>query len=348
MYVTENRIFLENYLGITNKLGLNSFFSYLRLVNTEYACEILDIFAKSKGLYFGTRSRGALTPWYQICLYTKSNYLPVVYRNAFRFPPKRPPQTIQALIFRFLKILFCVDYLGVQHYFGYSRKATINTSSMNIGLAELKRGSPYPEGLGVFVDLDDLLVIFYHIEYLISMITGIFDNLANETASLYNISSIQPNRISLSKSSGSDFLKEVNNKNAVLKKHIDINRPFINLIYEFRDKVIHREGFERIISPMAPHWSNLIIINHQIKDYIKQCGDKPSPYKIITEWGVIDRDGRIDLDPFYFAKNVVNKLIRFADIYLQLLGYDTFSNNIDPRDAFIKDLEYFKRTMIRA
>jgi hypothetical protein len=99
---------------------------------------------------------------------------------------------------------------------------------------------------------------------------------------------------------------------------------------------------------MAPHWSNLIIINHQIKDYIKQCGDKPSPYKIITEWGVIDRDGRIDLDPFYFAKNVVNKLIRFADIYLQLLGYDTFSNNIDPRDAFIKDLEYFKRTMIRA
>lgn len=104
---------------------VHSFFPYLRVANTEHACEVLDIFAKSKGLYFGTRSRGALTSWYQIYLYTKSNYLPVVYKNAFRFPPKRPSQTIQALIFRFLKAFFCVDYLGVQHYFGYSRKATI-------------------------------------------------------------------------------------------------------------------------------------------------------------------------------------------------------------------------------
>jgi hypothetical protein len=218
---------------------------------------------------------------------------------------------------------------------------------MNRGLADLKSGVSYPEGLGILVDLDDLLVIFYHIEYLISLVTGIFDNLAIETVDHYNIKSIPSIRVSLSNNTGKELLKEVKIQNPDLKKHIDTNRPFINMIYEFREKVIHREGVERIISPIGPHWSNLIVISHQIKDYITQCGDKPSLYKILSEWGIIDRNMKIYLDPYYFSKQIINNLIPFADKYLQLLGYSSFANKIDPSDAFVKDLEYFKTTSLR-
>jgi hypothetical protein len=351
IYVTENIFLLGNYLSKKEKPGLNHFFPYMRVVDINQALEIIDLFAKSHGIYLGTRSKTELTSWYQIYLYTKSTYFPLIYKNTLRIQPTKPSQTVQALIFRFLKTLLCVDYLGIQHYLGHSRETTFNLASMNRGLNELKKGSPYPEGLGSLMDLDDLLITFYHVEYLISLVTGIFDNLAVETASYYKIKNIHSIRISLSPSIGNDFLKEVKKQNCDLKKYIDSYRPFINLIYEFRDKVIHREGLERIISPIGFYWSNLIIVNHQIKDYLKQCGDKPSPYKIVTEWGLIEREGRFYLDPFYFAKKVIANLTVFADKYFQLMGYKAFLNNIDSRDtfmkAFINDVEYFKMTSIR-
>lgn len=77
--------------------------------------------------------------------------MPIIYKNSFRYPPKKPSQTIQALIFRFLKALFCLDYLGIQHYFGHSRKATFDVANMNKGLADLKSGVPYLKGMGVLM-----------------------------------------------------------------------------------------------------------------------------------------------------------------------------------------------------
>jgi hypothetical protein len=125
VYVTENGSFLEKYLSKPNRLGLTHFFPYVRIMNVNQVLEFLDISAKSHGLYLGTKSKTALTPWYQIYLYTRTNYLPVIYKNSFRYPPKKPSQTIQALIFRFLKALFCLDYLGIQHYFGLGKQHSI-------------------------------------------------------------------------------------------------------------------------------------------------------------------------------------------------------------------------------
>ena len=351
VYVTENEFLLANYLSVNKRPGLGQFFPYARVVNVKQALELLDLFAKSRGLYLGTRSKTDLTSWYQIYLYTRSSYFPVIYKNTIHNRPAKPSQTIQALIFRFLKAFLCIDYLGIQHHFSHSRKAPLDLKAMFDGVAELKKGMQNPQGLGSFIDLDDLLVIFYHIEYFISLVTGIFDNLAVETADYYKIDNIQTNRISLSASTGKDFLKEVNNQNHDLKIHIYNNRPFINLIYEFRDKVVHREGLGRIISPVGTNWSNFIIANHQIKDYMKQCGDKPSSYIIVTEWGILERVKNVYLDPFYFAKKVIDRLIIFADRYLQLLGYKALSIKADSRDAvkkaFLKDVDYFKTTSIR-
>jgi hypothetical protein len=352
VYVTENKFLLANYLALHKRPSLNQFFPLARIVNVNQALELLDLFAKSHGLYFGTRSETDLTSWYQIHLYTKSSYFPVIYKNTIHNQPTKPSQTIQALIFRFLKALLCIDYLGIQHHFGHSRKASFDLTGMYRGVDELRKGSTYPVGLGPLIDLDDLLVIFYHVEYFISLVTGIFDNLAVETCNHYEIKDIPTIRTSLSTSAGKDFLKEVNNQNPDLKKHIDNNRPFINLIYEFRDKVVHREGLKRIISPIGTNWSNLMIVNHQIKDYLKQSGDRPSCYKIVSDWGLVEREKNLYLDPFYFSNKVMENLIIFADKYLQLLGYKALSTIVDFRDtvkkAFIRDVEYFKNTSLRA
>jgi hypothetical protein len=47
---------------------------------------------------------------------------------------------------------------------------------------------------------------------------------------------------SLSKDSGEEFLEKIETFNPNLKQHINRYRDFINLIYEFREKVIHQEG----------------------------------------------------------------------------------------------------------
>jgi hypothetical protein len=53
-------------------------------------------------------------------------------------------------------------------------------------------------------------------------------------------------KTSLSKDSGEEFLEKIETFNPNLKQHI--NRDFINLIYEFREKVIHQDT----------DWSNCI------------------------------------------------------------------------------------------
>jgi hypothetical protein len=115
------------------------------------------------------------------------------------------------------------------------------------------------------------------------------------------------------------------------------NRNFINLIYKFREKVIHTFGMSRIISPIVAFWSDLIQIDHQIRDYVKLCGDSKSMYKYITDWGVVTREyekgkKQHQLDPYFFATNITARLIKFADEYLSFIDYPEFYKFIDKTD----------------
>jgi hypothetical protein len=69
-------------------------------------------------------------------------------------------------------------------------------------------------------------------EYLVSLLTGIFDNLAIETANFHTISFHEKNKISFYNVAGRDFLREVKNKNPSLKKHID-SKNIIMLSFAF-------------------------------------------------------------------------------------------------------------------
>jgi hypothetical protein len=346
VFVTENHDFLGKFIATDNKsdLHLRAFFPTLRLVDLDQALEVLDIFAKSNGYYFGPKTEGDMTSWYGLFLCSKLSHGPAFHKNVFI--NSTPSEFVQALVFRFLKILLCIDYMGEQHYFGRSRMVVMDAAMSIEGVEQLKKNGLYNEKLKGFVNLDDDLLIFYHMEYLISLVTGIFDNLAIETANKYHIS-LARNRISLSKDAGREFLKDLANKDPVVKNHIDSNRDFINLIYDCRERVVHREGLKRKMAPLAAHWSNFIEIDHAIKNYIKNCGDKQSRYKQITEWGIVVQQGNIYLDPFYFAKHVFLKLTAFSDDYLKLINFPKFSDGVNQSHELIQELNYFQNNSLR-
>ena len=77
------------------------------------------------------------------------------------------------------------------------------------------------------------------------------------------------------------MMKKVETFNTDVKKHVDQYRDFINLIYEFRDKVIHGEGLSQLVSPIVVNWSSFIKITPEINYYIKRCGDDKSEYRSI-------------------------------------------------------------------
>jgi hypothetical protein len=114
-------------------------------------------------------------------------------------------------------------------------------------------------------------------------------------------------------------LKTVRTVNPTLKQHINIFRDFIDLIYAFREKVIHQEGLNQIVSPLVPNWSSFIRISPEIGNYIKRCGDNKSEYKYISEWGVFERESDFMLDPYFFSKRALSSMIELTNGYLQRL-----------------------------
>jgi uncharacterized Fe-S cluster-containing MiaB family protein len=122
IFVTEDQDFLSNVYSMDrNKESLTDNFSYLRIVNVERALEIMDLYAKMNGFYFGVWSKRNVTAWYQLHLASKLIHAPVVCSNNYIGISKLPSTPIRSLIFRFLKLLVCKDYLGKQRYFGLAQ-----------------------------------------------------------------------------------------------------------------------------------------------------------------------------------------------------------------------------------
>jgi hypothetical protein len=148
--------------------------------------------------------------------------------------------------------------------------------------------------------------------------TAICDNIALMTNHLYNLN-WETKRISLSTGSGDDFLKEIKSKNPNLKSHIDTHRSFINLIYKFREKVIHQEGLDQRLIGIVPNYNNFIQIDSDTHNYIKMVGDKQSRYKRISNWGIIHQNNDIILDPYNFTSRAFDNSIKLVKGYVQLL-----------------------------
>lgn len=220
---------------------------------------------------------------------------------------------IAALAYRMQWALMALDEMGFQYYQGVNNDTLDNT--------------------------------LYHFNYLIILITGIFDNLALKTNAYLGINYPVPVRISLSSKSGKEFLKQINDKDPALHSLIRKNEHLINLIYSLREFVVHREGFERsrfrFQSNDGPWDANFIQIQKNILLEIKHCGDRKSKFDSISTWGIYISGDDSLLEPYHFASEVLKKLIPFVDGYLELLRYSSFIDEQQRDSDFSRTLNIF-------
>jgi hypothetical protein len=174
---------------------------------------------------------------------------------------------IDALSKRFEFILMALDEMGIQFYTGTNNDTMDNT--------------------------------LYHFNYLISLTTGIFDNLALKTNAKLGINYTDLRRVCINNNGGREFLREIRSKNQTLRDHISNYMGFINLIYTFRELVVHREGLANVsFEHMSDHWkANFITVDTEIRERLRACGDVPSELNPFTLWGLYNLHDSLYVDP---------------------------------------------------
>lgn len=222
-------------------------------------------------------------------------------------------QWMDALVFRFCHCLMALDEMGIAFFRGSGRDT-----------------------------------ILYHFSYLIMLMTGIFDNLALKTNTLLTKGFSDPRRVSLSKTSGREFLARVSSEKPIIRGHITQYMNFIQLIYTFRETVVHREALKKLVSfhyrDGPSEWeADLIPISDQQKNYIRTCRNIDGVPDDLSEWGLSEVSGQY-LDPYHFARKAVTILKNFVDKYLELLGYPSWiAVQKQKNDKFTETLNFFER-----
>ncbi|MDR4492422.1 MAG: hypothetical protein R2685_16255 [Candidatus Nitrosocosmicus sp.] len=225
---------------------------------------------------------------------------------------------LRSLIFRVKKLIYAVNCISIEHYFNTLKKEPIDINQSFAAYDELINYRHNYKGLAGFMDMDNYFIFFYHVEYIISLVTGIFDNLALLSNTYYSLN-FPSRHISLSNNSGKNFLNEIRLKDPNLKSFVDTFRNFINLIYTLREKVVHKEGLDGSIHPLVPNWNSFIRIDDEINYYIKNCGDSKHLYKYITNWGIIKHQDEKFIDPFFFSQNILNETVAFVRGYIPFI-----------------------------
>lgn len=166
LFITENGDLLSRRYSFDRNVSIESFFPGIRLVDLREGLEIMDIFTKAHDLYCNspnTNARMEKGYWYWIYFRWKVPHYNVPHPKSSSLTA--PNDILHALGKRACYLLIAVDELGKLHHFG-----------------------------------SEEIMILYHFNYLISLMTGIFDNLAIHTYEKYGIrfsSDNIPSRISL-------------------------------------------------------------------------------------------------------------------------------------------------------
>lgn len=119
LFVTDNNLFIKHYQS------LESFFPSIRLVKTETALSLMDLFAKSNGLYFVTPQwRETKKLWYWSYFRSKLPYykVPTPLPASLSFTSN---QILESFALRFTCLLTSIDEIGIQNYFGKDKDLMI-------------------------------------------------------------------------------------------------------------------------------------------------------------------------------------------------------------------------------
>lgn len=282
----------ENKKLLRNRAWLQARLSpKLEITTIAEAMSIMDLFAKTLSYYY-IRPNVIFDKkgWYWFSFRSKVSHYHVPNRGPFE-----QRSVLEAFASRFTYLLLAIDEIGIQYL--------------------------------LLKDKD--ILIPYHFNYFISLVTGVFDNLAIVTRERCQIKleNDHPSRTSLSNSAGKEFLKELKSHVPNLGIHIDNYREFISLIYKLREVSIHREGFSDIGHSQNAKFTLYLKIDANVESLVKQCGDKRPFNESLSNWGITKHSIFTLLEPYHFAKAAGSKLAIFSDEYLRLLGFSKFVYN---------------------
>jgi len=321
LFVTENEDFLSKRYSLNRKVSLESFFPGIRLVNLLDCLEIMDLFAKTHGLYIRSpNARMDKWYWYWIYFRWKVPHYDVHLPKPSSFTTQ--DSIVQTLGKRICYLLIAVDELGKIRY----------------------------------LRSEDESMVSYHFNYLLSLISSVFDSLAIHTYEKYSISFPSdnvPSRISLKNNGGKKFLREVEKHNIDLRNHIRGFGNFINLIDNLRNRVIHTTGLKEMGFFVDSRMSSTFSIDSNEEGTIRSYGDKSGPYKILSEWGVYkyvltdNNKNYFLVNPYYFARSASRLLLKYADEYLKLVCHNKFLNKLDMNDSYYQVMTEFERLSLR-
>ncbi|WP_420629681.1 hypothetical protein [Candidatus Leptofilum sp.] len=225
---------------------------------------------------------------------------------------------LQSLTDRLIYLLMAIDNLGFQYFLKVHNDTSINTA--------------------------------YHFNYLITLMTGIFDYLALYTNSKLGIN-FNSNEVSLNPND-KNFLKAIRGKQPDLRKHIQNYIQLIKLIHEIRNPIIHGELLPQTVlskcDSLSSQWKfNTLRIDKNIKSLIRQNHDNPQKISMFSEWGCYDLNEHHFVEPYTFSKTAAKKLLLFVNNYLKILGHsDIFHKQIttDSDKKFLDSLKWFEVT----
>lgn len=247
---------------------------------------------------------------------SKSSYYSTSFNS--RFPRlKLSNPTLYAFFRRMIFLLMTIDEMGFQFFSG-ANNATMTTS-------------------------------VYYFNYFITLVTGIFDSIANYLCDDLRLDVPQKSWISINPKAGEDLLEKVGLANKPLRELIQAYEPLVKLFYELREDVIHRNLLEEIgISTVGlgnAEWRlNCIKINLKVKQYIKECKEQNQKYSYFSSWGLYNlyKDRELYLEPYTFVKASSKKLIEFANEVFNLLPSSISTSPRDSQEE--RNIEIFKMT----
>ena len=296
-----------NDIIIKNRFWFESHFPGLpvNIATIDEALEFMDLFAKFRGTYYigphFTCNRGVWR-WYLLSFETKVPAFQLPWSSVvFGLPLKNGLEMLQGFSNRFTDLLRAVDEIGFQYYLDANN--------------------------------DTLETMVYHLNYFITLVTGIFDSLAKLSVIRYDLKIKRVdfdkqggmNKITLRRGVGKDFLKQVTARNQELSKFIDCEQCFIELFYPLREKIVHRERLQQATfdySGNEGNWrANSVEIPVEVAEGISQF-DKKQEHEFVTEWGVYVPHTQTFVEPFHFVKASARKLTDFCNNYFELLNFN--------------------------
>jgi hypothetical protein len=201
---------------------------------------------------------------------------------------------------------------------------------------------------------DTLDAMAYHLNYFVTLVTGIFDSLARLSVIRYDLKingvdferKIGLTKITLRKPTKQNFpfLEQLLTRNPELSKFISNEQNFIELFYPLREKIVHRERLQQTRFEYhgdTGDWkANFVEIPKDVEANINQF-DKKQEHDLVTKWGIYRLGGQVLLEPFHFVKASTEKLALFCNRYFDMLG---FNGSLETHSELKQEMEESKKS----